>query len=132
MLQWAANSLVESVREGKVLHGRVMDTLNLGGSNSRMVRSTFEGGLGRAWTQTESIQSSYSLLTAAICNQMIDAIADPIPWRDCACDGCNVTFKRKQSKANAPTSDSIYCCTACEERQKKRNQRAAAKNRIQH
>ena len=58
-------------------------------------------------------------------NGGIEAFDDPAPWRDCACEDCSVTFKRKQSKAFAPTSDSIYCCNACEERQRKCNVKVA-------
>ena len=76
--------------------------------------------------------SSRGMLTSAICNQMLEAVADEAPWRKCQCEGCGKVFKRKQSKSNNPDSDSIYCCDKCMERQKKRNQRAAAKNRIQH
>ena len=76
--------------------------------------------------------SSHGLLTSAVCNQMIAAVADKAPWRECQCEGCNRIFKRKQSKSGNPDSNSIYCCDACMERQKKRNQRKAAKNRIQH
>lgn len=72
------------------------------------------------------------LLTCAIANQIIETIRDPLPWRKCACDGCRVLFKRKQSGRANPDSKSIYCSTKCEQRQCKRNQRAAAKNRIEH
>lgn len=71
-------------------------------------------------------------LSSAVCNQIVNTITDEAPWRLCACEGCNRIFKRRQSKSNNPDSDSIYCCDKCSERQKKRNQRAAAKNRIKH
>lgn len=75
----------------------------------------------------------YGMLTSAICNQIIETLADDAPWRMCACEGCGKAFKRKQSTANGTHSnDSIYCCKLCEERQKKRNQRKAAKERIKH
>lgn len=130
MLQQAIEALMDTIKSGSSLHMRYLDTINMGSSNSRMLLSATKSL--KSYSAAETEQQQYSLLTAAICNQVIDAFDDPIPWRECACEGCGVIFKRKQSKANAPTSDSIYCCTACEERQKKRNQRAAAKNRIQH
>lgn len=72
------------------------------------------------------------MLTCAIANQIIETICDPLPWKKCACDGCGVMFKRKQSGRGNPDSKSIYCSTKCEQRQCKRNQRAAAKARIKH
>ena len=72
------------------------------------------------------------MLTCAIANQIIATISDPLPWKKCRCDGCKVMFKRKQSGRGNPDSKSIYCSTKCEQRQCKRNQRAAAKNRIKH
>ena len=125
-LQIAVLNVMHCIRHGGLIHMKHLDVFNVGGSNMR----TIQCGGWRSGAATS--QQVHSMLTAAICNQMIDAFVDPAPWRDCACEGCDVTFKRKQSKAKAPASDSIYCCSACEERQKKRNQRAAAKNRIQH
>lgn len=75
---------------------------------------------------------SRGLLVSAICNQIVDALDDPALWRTCACEGCERLFKYKQSKSAGHDSDSKYCCDKCMERQKKRNQRAAAKNRIKH
>lgn len=88
------------------------------------------GNYSPNWASGELAE--YGLLTSAICNQIIDTIAEETPWRACACEGCEVVFKRKQSGVLSPYSESIYCSKRCEERQKKRNQRAAAKNRIQH
>lgn len=124
MLQEAVRSIMDSVRNGSAIHARHLDTVNMGSSYQRLLH--WDGAYSGARTRWQH----YSMLTSAICNQVIDAFADEAPWRDCACEGCSVTFKRKQSRAYAPTSDSIYCCVACEERQKKRNQRAAARNRI--
>lgn len=72
------------------------------------------------------------MLTCAIANQIIDAMRDEAPWKKCACVGCRVLFKRKQSGRNNPDSKSIYCSSRCEQKQCKRNQRAAAKARIKH
>lgn len=83
------------------------------------------------WDDNRSL-ASFGLFTSAICNQIIETIADNTPWRDCACEGCEVIFKRKQAGSLAPYSESIYCCKRCEERQKKRNQRKAARNRMKH
>ena len=72
--------------------------------------------------------SKVGLLTPAICNQIVETLADDAPWRECACDGCGRIFKRKQTDGVlTPSRDSIYCCKKCEERQKKRNQRAEGK-----
>ena len=73
-------------------------------------------------------------LTSAVCNQMVEAMADEAPWRICACEGCGIPFKRKQSRdSNADSrKNSKYCSEACQQRQKKRNMRASAKNRIDH
>lgn|GEM_PF-3521904 len=71
--------------------------------------------------------------TWAISNQTINTIADDAPWRRCACVGCERVFKRKQTDTSVrPSSSSVYCCKVCEEKQKKRNQRQSAKNRIRH
>lgn len=83
------------------------------------------------WDNNHSL-ASFGLFTSAICNQIIETIADNTQWRECACEGCEVIFKRKQSGSLSPYSESVYCCKRCEERQKKRNQRKAAKNRIEH
>lgn len=130
MLQESVERVMDTVRTGRSIHMRYLDTFNMGSSHSRIIR--YQAGGSVAISGAKTTLQRYSLLTSAICNQVIDSFADPIPWRDCACEGCITTFKRKQSRANAPTSDSIYCCTACEERQRKRNQRAAAKDRIRH
>lgn len=71
-------------------------------------------------------------LTSAIANQMIEVINDHAEWKICACDGCGKPFKHKQTERKNPDSKSIYCCQKCAERQRKRNQREAAKNRIRH
>lgn len=126
ILQVAVLSVMRCIRHGGMIHMKHLDAFNIGSSNPRTIQ--YGGWHSGAATS----QQLHSMLTAAICNQVIDAFNDPAPWRDCACEGCHVTFKRKQSKAKTPASDSVYCCSACEERQKKRNQRSAAKNRIQH
>ncbi|WP_294441237.1 hypothetical protein [uncultured Slackia sp.] len=78
--------------------------------------------------------ASCGLLTAAICSQLIESFADDAEWRICACEGCGRVFKRKRPDdgATRPHGDSKYCCTVCKDRQTKRNQRAAARNRIKH
>ena len=78
--------------------------------------------------------ASCGLLTSAVCSQLVESFADNAEWRVCACDGCGRVFKRKrpEDERTQPHGDSKYCCTACKNRQAKRNQRAAAKNRIQH
>lgn len=72
-------------------------------------------------------------LTSAICNQILNTMADPTEWRTCKCEGCEVVFKHRYGRGNRRVhNDSVYCSQKCSERQKKRNQRAAAKNRIKH
>lgn len=63
-------------------------------------------------------------LTSAICNQIIDSLANvEVPWRKCACEGCDVIFKYKQTSARNPNNDTAYCCKAHADRQRKRNER---------
>lgn len=63
-------------------------------------------------------------LTSAICNQIISTIAnEELPWRKCACDGCDVLFKFQQSNAQTPNSDAYYCCKTHADRQRQRNNR---------
>lgn len=72
-------------------------------------------------------------LTCAICNQILDAMADEAPWR--ICEACGIPFKQKQSKVKATQKPRIQpkcCCERCHDRNKKRNQKAAAKSRIDH
>lgn len=74
--------------------------------------------------------SYLGLLTSAICNQIIGAIAnEEVPWRKCACIGCNTLFKYQQSSAVIPYADSYYCCTSHADKQRKRNNR---KSRLKH
>lgn len=68
------------------------------------------------------------MLTAAICNQLCDTIADREPWRVCANEKCSVIFKRQQAlsrrragKYTKPYAGSIYCSTQCSDAQRKRN-----------
>lgn len=86
------------------------------------------------WDKQGETLEARGLLTSAICNQLVSAFADGAEWKVCACEGCGRVFKRKQpeSMATRPDSDSKYCCTRCKNRQAKRNQREAAKNRTQH
>lgn len=70
------------------------------------------------------------MLTAAICNQLCDALADREPWRLCASETCSVIFKRQQALSRRkkgsytkPYAGSIYCSTRCSEAQRKRNRR---------
>ena len=92
---------------------------------SKLISTRF--ALGGNYSETER-------LTSAICNQMIDALADETPWRLCACEGCGVIFKKKQSREarDGARRNSKYCSDTCQERQKKRNQSAGAKNRVNH
>ncbi|MCL2654915.1 MAG: hypothetical protein FWD65_04350 [Coriobacteriia bacterium] len=69
-------------------------------------------------------------LTSAICNQIIDFIADPaVPWI-CEARDCERIFKRQRrfQKSHgkvSPVSDSIYCSDRCREREKQRRRREA-------
>lgn len=72
-------------------------------------------------------------LSSAICNQILNTMADPTEWRTCKCEGCEVVFKHRYGRGNRRAhNDSVYCSQKCSDRQKKRNQRTAAKNRIKH
>lgn len=74
-------------------------------------------------------------LTNAICNQVLEAMADPAPWRICACEGCGLVFKRKQGgkkPGHTGRSDSVFCCNRCKERQSKRNTRKKRKRGADH
>ena len=77
-------------------------------------------------------------LTQGICNQVIESIADDIPWKACACEGCDRLFKHQQpregcsNKTEKAPSRSKYCSVKCQNRQGQRNRRAAAKNRTRH
>lgn len=77
-------------------------------------------------------------LTQGICNQIIETIADDIPWRACSCEGCDRLYKRQQPRGGYLTktaknpSRSKYCSIKCQNRQGQRNRRSAAKNRIKH
>lgn len=110
---------------------RALNVLYAGSCNPRTVLSNkywYRGGISNLGSDLRY----RGQLTSAICNQIIEAVEDTAPWRKCACEGCGRIFKRKQSKSGNPDSDSIYCSDKCMERQKKRNQRSAAKNRAQH
>lgn len=109
----------------------VMDVVNAGACNSLSVQLAPNCFYGLASTPDRGAEHRVCL-TSAVCNQIIACLADRAPWRVCACEGCGRVFKRKQTKSPNPDSDSKYCCDSCMERQKKRNQRKAAKNRIQH
>lgn len=69
------------------------------------------------------------LLTSAICSQILETFSSDLPWKKCANTNCSKVFKRKQSGAISANSKTLYCCKKCQEQQKKRNQRNAAKNR---
>lgn len=68
-------------------------------------------------------------LTSAICNQVIDTIADPAPWLECAY--CGKPFKHQH---NAQTSKkktgTLYCSSECYENMK--NTRKGFKKPPQH
>lgn len=72
------------------------------------------------------------LLVSAICNQIIKTISDETPWRKCECEGCGRWFKHQNTTSKTPHRDSGYCSKKCSDRQRKRNQRSAAKARADH
>lgn len=131
-LQWAVaemrNSVVGNEFENftPLLNAATCNALSAGVvTDSKLVVARMSP-LG-AWWETER-------LTSAVCNQMVEAMADEAPWRICACEGCGIPFKRKQSRDSKADSrkNSKYCSEACQQRQKKRNMRASANNRIDH
>jgi len=70
-------------------------------------------------------------LTSAICNQIVDAMANDTPWRLCACKGCGVVFKSRADTDNA-RGNAKYCSKTCQKKQEKRNKSASARHRIDH
>ena len=127
-LQDGVLSIREHLRSGTDAD---LTAINRGACNPR--RGVQVGFVPRlVFHDSQETLGGFGLLTSAICNQILETIADGTEWRECACEGCDVIFKRKQAGSSTPYSESIYCCKQCEERQKKRNQRLAAKNRIDH
>lgn len=95
-------------------------------SQQEAVRESLNGNLTRDLPQ--SLQE-LGQLTSAICNQILDTIAiEGVPWRECACDGCDVIFKYAQSPAVEPNLDAYYCCPKHADRQRQRNLRGKPKN----
>ena len=123
-------SVVRSIW-GHFRNGEKIDftAINRGSCHPYIVRKHAFVQYVAGWNDYRSL-SSFGLFTSAICNQIIETIADNTQWRECACEGCEVIFKRKQAGSLSPYSESVYCCKRCEERQKKRNQRKAGQNRI--
>lgn len=66
-------------------------------------------------------------LTGAICNQIIEAIADnDAPWRECAAPDCGLVFKYQHGNPRTRKNPNAeYCSAKCRERHKKQRQRAA-------
>lgn len=71
-------------------------------------------------------------LTPAICNQIIGTMADSTPWKLCANEKCGKPFKHRHGLKRTAHRDSAYCCQRCSDNQRKRNQRAAAKQRVDY
>lgn len=116
--------------------------VNLTACNSKIVCAVHDGearpieyGHGFPW--------EVERLTAAICNQIIETVADEAPWRLCAREGCGVVFKHQQVRPKASRAEkaskikkpkprqrvnAVCCCTACQERRK----REKPKPRIDH
>ena len=75
-------------------------------------------------------------LTGAICNQIIEAIADvDTPWRECAAPGCNkrhgapVIFKYQHGDATTQKNpNAAYCSARCRERHRKQMKRAGKRD----
>lgn len=109
------------------------ETINHAACNPLMLRRKGDDFTVYQDTYGRSLHAK-GLLTSAICNQIVESFADDAEWRQCGCEGCCRIFKRKQpdKEGTRPDRDSKYCSTICKNRQTKRNQRAAAKNRIQH
>ncbi|MEG0791956.1 MAG: hypothetical protein RSG23_10040 [Gordonibacter sp.] len=114
----------ESMLEAGVQSDYWAHAVNSGTANPHFVSSIY--------SRTPSQQSKNQSLTSGICNQIIDFLNDDALLKICKCGGCDRVFKRKRTGSSNPNSDAIYCSDSCMERQKKRNQRTAAKNRIQH
>lgn len=126
-LQMLTNSVLDSIRNEKEIPEEISMLINLGSSRTVLAGEGWAAGEGG----TGLVERGY--LTSAICNQILDTMADTnTPWRICAYEKCNRLFKRQRGKSRKPHADSIYCCSSHSENQKKNNQRKAAKNRIQH
>lgn len=119
--------------ENTALVADVLRTVNSAACNPQRL-SLFALADSVIWDKQGETLEARGLLTSAICNQLISAFADTAQWKECACKGCKRIFKRKQPEtiSTRPDSDSKYCCTKCKNRQTKRNQREAARNRIRH
>lgn len=109
------------------------ETINHAACNPLALRMPEDGCAIYFDTSGRSLRTK-GLLTSAICNQIIDSFSDEASWRRCACEGCFRVFKRRRpgKEGVRPDSDSKYCCLTCKNRQAKRNQREAARNRIRH
>lgn len=70
-------------------------------------------------------------LTNAICNQIIDVVSDPAPWRLCANQNgrkpCGRIFKHKRTESKTPDVDARFCCKKCSDADKQRRKRAKDK-----
>lgn len=110
-----------------------LEIINAAACCSRVLRYLDMAGSVVLDYESEAL-SGRGLLTSAICNQLIDSFADDAEWKECGCDGCGRVFKRKQPQNEnvKPDRDSKYCSERCKSRQVKRNQRAAARDRIMH
>lgn len=115
-LQECVLDIHESVKSGRGLPSGVRSKLTTASSNTAIPSGALNSALGGYGVGLPFVGS----LTSAICNQILETLADDNPWRECACDGCNIVFKRHQSNARRPNYDSVYCCRKHLERQKGR------------
>lgn len=128
-LQWAVTELRKAIM-GDPFED-FTTTLNAATCNGFRA-AIMSGAISRTVTRTNPYAPwETERLTCAICNQIVEAIANEKPWRLCACEGCGVVFKSRADTDNS-RGNAKYCSLVCQKRQDQRNKREAAKNRIDH
>lgn len=107
MLQSIVESIHASVLNGSPLSHEALAYVDLGATNARVL-------LNRNSNPVFMRLLSWQTLTAAICNQIIETVADEkAQWYEC--ENCGLVFKRRQSRWRKPDNDSICCCETCKD-----------------
>ena len=127
LLREAVFELMDVLRRGEAPRGRRAwiggDLIALGARNpnepnQRVARTG--GGRGNACGE-------WGNLTAALCNQIFDTLADPRGWKECALDECGRLFKSARTGAAGGKGGGAYCCKRHGARARKREDRARKK-----
>lgn len=107
MFQSIVKAIHASVLDGTPLSHEALAYVDLGATNTRVL-------LNRNSNPLFMRLLSWQTLTAAICNQIIETVADEkAEWYQC--ENCGLVFKRRQCESRKPDSDSICCCTTCKD-----------------